>query len=105
MTEIIYKLILGLIPVLGVVITTYLIPWIKSKVGSEKLNQYLIWAKQAVQYAEMVFDKGELKKAYCVAFLSQLINQDRIILTDEQIEVIIESAVQELKLAEREVAK
>lgn len=73
--------------------------------GSEKLNQYLIWAKQAVQYAEMVFTDGKVKKSYCVAFLSSLINQDGIILTDEQIEVIIESAVQELKLAEREVAK
>lgn len=102
MSDNLFKLIIAIIPVIGAVITGFLIPYLRSKIGNEKLTQYMSWAKSCVQFAEMIYseDKWREKKAYCVEFLS---NEIKGALTPEQIDVLIESAVIELKLAEKSI--
>lgn len=102
MSDNLFKIIVALIPVIGAVITGFLIPWINSQVGNEKLAAYTEWAKKAVQYAEMIYtpEQWAEKKAYVTVFMSDYINGA---LSAEQIDVLIESAVKELKLAEKAV--
>lgn len=102
MDDYIFKIILALIPVIGAVITGLLIPWIRSQIGAEKLEEYVQWAEKAVRCAQQIYtpDQWQEKKNYCIDFL-RMVTKDA--LTYEQIEVLIESAVKELKLAEKAV--
>ena len=103
MDERIFQIILALIPILGAIITGFIIPFIKEKIGAEKLAKYEYWASMAVKCAEMLFKEqgmGETKKEYVVNFLNEMFNKNKTVITSEQIEVLIESAVKELKLSE-----
>ena len=40
---------------------------------------------------------GADKKAYVVAYLNDLFNKNKVVITEQQLEILIESAVQELK--------
>ena len=86
----------GILTVLFALITLYVVPWIKTKLSAEDLNEIMKWVKIAVQAAEMIYKEsgmGEIKKAYVKKFLS-----DKNIHFDEMdIDTLIEGAVLELK--------
>lgn len=77
-----------------VVLTRYLIPYLKAKLeesGQESLVQLI---EELVQAAEQIFNgakKGEEKKAYVVKSL-----EDRNIVVDSKVDAQIESAVYRL---------
>lgn len=101
MSDTIFKIVLSLIPIMCTLITAVFIPWIRTKISTEKLGQYITWASKAVEAAEQLYpDKhiGAIKKEYCVEFLTNLVNKDKVNITAEQMDVLIESAVKELKL-------
>lgn len=103
MNEILFKVILGLISILATIITGVVIPYIKEKIGNEKLAKYEEWATLAVQCAEMIFTEqgmGKDKKEYVVNFLNDMFNKKKVVITPEQIEILIESAVKSMKLSE-----
>lgn len=95
-----FEIILALIPVLGAIITYFIIPYIKTNMDSAKLAQYKEWATLAVKSAEMLWREtghGEDKKTYVVNFLTEMFNSRKITITEEQMNVLIESAVKEMK--------
>lgn len=95
-----FEVILALIPVLGAIITYFIIPYIKTNMDSAKLAQYKEWATLAVKSAEMLWREtghGEDKKTYVVNFLTDMFNSRQIVITEEQMNVLIESAVKEMK--------
>ena len=76
-------------------VTTFLIPWIKTKVSADKLAEVKKWVKIAVQAAEMMFEEsglGDIKKSYVKTFL-----EEKGYTYDSSINVLIEAAVLELK--------
>ncbi len=100
MNEKIFEVILTLIPVIGAIITYFIVPYIKANVDSTKLTQYKEWAGLAVKTAEMLWREtghGEDKKAYVVKFLTDMFNSKKVVITEEQMNVLIESAVKEMK--------
>ncbi len=77
-------------------ITTFLIPWIKTKVSAEKLAEVNKWVKIAVQAAEMIYTEsgaGNLKKKYVLNYLEE----KGYTYDSESINLMIEAAVLELK--------
>ena len=99
MNENLYKVIIAIIPVLGAIITGFVIPLLKAKIGNEKLTTISTWVTHAVRCAEMIFlgDKqGEEKKQYAIQLLTDMFNKNKVIITDEQLKVLIESAVKEM---------
>ena len=103
MDEKIFQIILASIPVFGAIITGFIIPFIKEKIGAEKLAKYEYWTSMAVKCAEMIFKEqgmGEAKKKYVVNFLNEMFNKNKVVITSEQIEILVEAAVKELKLSE-----
>mgnify|MGYP001070169564 CR=1 FL=1 len=54
-------------------ITAFVIPWLKNKVGAQNMDLFLAWVDIAVAAAEQLYDTvdGEKKKAYVVNFLAQ----------------------------------
>ena len=100
MDERLFNVILALIPVLGAIVTYFVVPYIKTVIGNEKLAQYKEWVALAVKCAEMIFTEkgmGSSKKEYVVNFLNDLLNSKKVVITEEQLNVLIEAAVLELK--------
>ena len=78
------------------VCTTFVIPYIKAKIGDEKFTELQKWVKIGVQAAEMILKEsgmGTVKKEYVIEFLKQ----KGYTLDTETISNLIESAVLELK--------
>lgn len=103
MDEKLFSVILALIPVLGTILTVYIIPFIKEKIGNEKLSKYEYWVDIAVKAAEMIWTEtghGADKKQYVVEFINNMFNSKKTVITEEQINVLIEASVKQLKLEE-----
>lgn len=103
MDERLFQIILMLIPILGAIITGFIIPFIKEKIGAEKLAKYEYWASLAVKAAEMIWTEsgsGKDKKKYVVDFLNEMFNKNKVMITEQQIEILVESAVKQMKLEE-----
>lgn len=104
MDERLFQIVLAIIPVLGTIITVFIIPLIKEKIGAEKLAKYEYWADLAVRAAEMLWTEtghGEDKKQYVVKFLTNMFNKKKVVITEEQMNILIESAVKQLKMEEK----
>jgi LL-H family phage holin len=103
MDERLFEIILMIISILVIVVTRFVIPFIKEKIGTEKLAKYEYWATVAVRAAEMLWNEsgaGADKKKYVVNFLNEMFNKNKVVITEQQIEILIESAVKQMKLEE-----
>lgn len=103
MDERLFNVLITIIPVLGAIITYFIVPYLKTTIGTEMLDQYKEWTTLAVKCAEMLFAEkgmGVEKKAYVVDFLNKLFNKNKQVITEQQIEILIEAAVNEMN-AER----
>lgn len=81
---------------LAALITTFLIPYIKSKVSTEDFETLKSWVRIAVNAAEMIYNEtgmGANKKAYVIEFL----NSKGYTLDIDTLNNLIEAAVLELK--------
>lgn len=90
LTEIL-KALIGLI---SIVITTFVIPLIRSKVTDQQYETLLKWAKAAVLAAEQLWPEkgcGEEKKEYVLNFLRGKGYDVNL----EEVEIAIESCVKE----------
>ena len=84
----------------------YLVPLVESQVGKAKFDKARQWTEMAVLAAQQALkDKtGEDRKKYVTAFLRGTAAEAGMQLTDEQIDVLIESAVKEMKMVENQAA-
>ena len=99
MNDSVLKIILACIPVVGAIITAYVIPYLKNKIGSENLNNIDYWIRKGVEAAEVLFDapkSGEQKKAYVIDLINKMFNSKKTVITTEQIEVLLEAAWKEM---------
>ena len=86
----------AVIALLVAIITTFVIPYVKSKTTEEQRHEVMQWTKIAVEAAEMIYREsgmGEKKKAYVEAFLIE----KGLVFDVESIDALIEAAVLELK--------
>ena len=100
MSENLFEVLLTLIPVLGAVLTYFIVPFLKARIETAKLEQYRQWADLAVKAAEMIWTEtghGPDKKRYVVQFLDKLLNGKKTVVTEEQLQVLIEAAVTQMK--------
>jgi hypothetical protein len=90
------QVFLGIIAVLGAIVTHVLIPWVKAKIAVEKQKELWAWARIAVQAAEQIYagsGRGEEKKAYVTEWL-----KERGVTFDaDVIEAQIEAMVREIE--------
>lgn len=90
--------------VISIVISRYLVPWLKEKYTAEKLNNIYDKVSKAVQAAQKIYKEsgqGILRKEYVIAYLKKM----NINVTDAELDVLIESAVKMLDLLEAEIKK
>lgn len=98
-TELITKLVEAIVTVVIVLISAYVIPWLKGKIGEDKYNQIVAFAETCVRSAEKIYCQEQYlqKKEYVVEMVTKKAGEIGITLTPEVINAIVEGCVQAVK--------
>lgn len=84
-------------------VTGLLIPYIKTKINSDKLQELDYFIKMAVRCAEQLYtpDQWKEKKEYVTNYITDVINNTlKIKITPEELDALIEGAVNQIKHSE-----
>ena len=107
MNQISLEILRLVIALASVIVTYYLVPLIKSKMSHEKLKEIEKWASFIVLALQQTYGTEEevntVKKEKAMELINELLMESDMHLTPEQINVIVESAVKNLKLLESQV--
>ena len=101
MREIVLELLKLTIMIVAMLLTRYVVPWLKAKTQNETMHTLIDWAIQAVLAAEQAHkaESGPERKAIVTRFLKQILEQKNLALSDEEIDVMIEAAVKQMNAA------
>lgn len=102
MNEIIFE-VLRLIVLLAVfVVTCYIIPWMRGKIGQDRLDAVTSWVNTTVLMAQQVYyaKTGAERKAIVVDLLKDILMAKNISISDRQLDMLIEAAVKAMKMKE-----
>lgn len=97
------KIIIALIGLLCTIVTTFVIPWINSKIKNEKVKTAISIATQVVSAAQELKITGELelmgltKAEYAWAEAKKALAEKNISIDDDELKAYIKSAVTELR--------
>ena len=102
MNEILLEILKLVIMVVMLVIIRYFIPWIKTQIGIQNMQTITEWAKYAVLSAQQTLQaaSGKDRKAVVTEFLKELLTAKNIFISDEQLDILIEAAVKQMKMSE-----
>ena len=67
-----YQIATLVISLIGVILSGLIVPWLRMKIGKEKISQVQMWVNVAVAAAEQIFSapqQGPSKKVYVIEFL------------------------------------
>lgn len=101
MNEITFNVLKIVVTLCSVLITYYLVPYIKNKIAESKYKQLVDTIEKAVKAAEQTIKEsgqGKVKKAQVLAFVSHWLSEKGIHITEEQLDKLIEACVLNLKL-------
>lgn len=103
MSEILIEVLKLIVMAAVFAVTCYLIPWIRGKIGQDKLDEITKWTNAAVLMAQQVYsaETGAERKAIVVALLKDILTAKNISITDKQLDLLIEAAVKAMKMQER----
>ena len=93
--EIVLEIMKLVVMLVSVLVTSYVIPWIKANTDSKKLDTVLGWVEYSVHAAEQIYgaDSGEQKKEYVMHFLEDIMAAKKVNIKEEEIEMLVEAAV------------
>ena len=100
MTDIIFEVIKVLVMIAALMMARYVIPWLNELVKNSKTDQIIKWAKQGVLAVQQMYSgaPGPDRKIIVTKFLKQILAEKDMDLSDEQIEILIEAAVKQMKI-------
>lgn len=99
-SELLVKLVVSLIGVVGAIVSAYLIPYLKAKVNNTLMADLIGYVEKCVKWANQTIPEVEWKrKKQEVTNLVQEYAKDKLHfeLTDSQIDAIIEALVYSVK--------
>lgn len=102
MNEIIFEALKLLIMIVFFLASCYLVPWLKSMIGQNRLDEIKSWTNAAVLMAQQVYyaKPGPERKAIVVDLMKEMLAAKNISITDDQLNILIESAVKAMKIEE-----
>ena len=93
------EIVVAVLGLLGLIVTTVLVPWIKSKMTNEQWQMIVNYAYAGVQAAEIIFNaqgQGEAKFAWVADYIVQRCAEHNIKIDVDTIKIVIENAWAEL---------
>lgn len=99
-SEIFTQIIVTLIMIIGAVVSSYVIPYLTSKVQSNELDKLMDFAKKSVEWANQTIppDQWERKKMEVMNLVIDYMEKNlKIKLSTRDIDVIVEALVNEAK--------
>lgn len=93
MDEILFEVLKCVVIVACIAITRYVIPYFKEMATKENGVIVMALVQSAVQYAEQCFTDNEKKKDVVTEYMIDELNKRHITITQEQLNILIESAV------------
>lgn len=97
-TQTFMTIALSIISIAGALVSAYLIPWIKNNISAKDMETIVFWVRFAVRCADQLFtpEQWEQKKKYVTAYIIDKANELGIKLTEQDINILIESCVNAL---------
>ena len=98
MREITLEALKLLIMITVLVLTRFVVPWLKAKTENETMQAVLDWTVQAVLAAEQAHQAqtGAERKYIVTEFIKSILIQKNISLSDEELNTLIEAAVMQM---------
>ncbi len=106
--EMLTKILELAITLIGIIVTTYVIPYIKSKYTQNELDKLTEYIEYGVRCAEMYFDTtdGKAKKQYVLNYVMGVLdNLVDVELTEGELDTLIEGVVQSVKYSFSDLVK
>ena len=102
MNDILFELLKLIVMIAVLLVMRYAIPWLRARIGAEKIAETEKWAKKAVLMAQQVYwnKSGEERKEIVTEFLREMLIAKNISISGEQLEILIEAAVKQMKIEE-----
>lgn len=100
MNDLFLKIVSAILTIIVALVTSVLIPWIKSKITAEQMELLTRYTEYAVRCAEQIFtpDEWQEKKLFVLNYVTEIINDRfKLTLTDQDINTLIEGVVNEVK--------
>ncbi len=97
--EMITKATECLLTLIVLIVSAYVIPWLKSKVKTDKLERLEVFIEQAVRSAEQIYtpDEWKLKKAYVLSLVNEQVTKLGLGLNEAEVDAVIEGIVNYVK--------
>lgn len=97
--EMITKITELILMVVVMLVSAYVIPWLRTKIESEKLERLKIFCEQAVRSAEQLYSPEEwkLKKSYVLSLINEQIERMGLGLNEAEVDAVIEGIVNYVK--------
>lgn len=102
MDEIIFECVKIAVMTIGFVVCAYLLPYVRQKIGAEKMTQLEAFVKNAVYAAQqLLWEKtGEERRQYATDLISEWCITNNVSVDASQIRTLIEAAVRGMRIAE-----
>jgi hypothetical protein len=97
--ELITELTQAILSVVLILISAYVIPWLKNKIGEDKYINLIDFAEIVVRSAEKIYtpEQWQEKKKYAMNAIIQKAKDIGLNLSEEELNAIIEGAVHAVK--------
>ena len=94
------QILLGVILIIGIIVSYYVIPFLKTKIDIHQLTMLFNIAQTAVYAAEKIFGAkmGDDKLAYAIGVVKRWLEKKKIYFDEEQIRAAIEEQVKNLDI-------
>lgn len=105
MSEIIMEILEVIVMLSVILVTRYLVPWIKELIGSAKMAEIRKWAKEAVEAAQQVHEAepGAERKKIVVDIMRGILLRKNIDMSEKELDTLIESAVKAMKMQVKQI--
>ncbi|MCD8028789.1 MAG: phage holin [Erysipelotrichaceae bacterium] len=100
MNDIIMIILEAIVSIAIVVVARYIVPAIKENMGTSNYETLLSFINSVVYAMQQTLEDNDEKKMTATAYVTEWVNDHGIDITSEQIDILIEAAVKELKLLE-----
>lgn len=100
--ELFFEIVKVVVMIVALVLARYVIPWVKTQLDASQIKLIMEWVNVAVLCVQQTFKDytNEEKKQAVVKYINKLLADKGIELTAEQIDILIEAAVKQMKIEE-----